>query len=174
MASKCRDSFDFQGWSRVVSVSVLMGVLQAGNGPGCVLFVKNVTHIRKGHDTHRYPYCMLRVSVMSVTLGVCCCGPVCTDMCCAELSSADLVACLTRHTHVCVVMGGGGSFTFTLMTRPGVQGHTYSLHHTHMGVPHVDCEGPCPHVTCDPNQSSAATRQKGPHNLPSTGIEPCT
>jgi hypothetical protein len=42
-----------------------------------------------------------------------------------------------------VVMGGGRSFAFKLIPRTGVQGHTYSLHRTHMGVPHVDCEGPC-------------------------------
>jgi hypothetical protein len=39
-------------------------------------------------------------------------------------------------------MGGGRSVAFTLIPRNGVEGHTYSLHHTH-GVPHVDCEDPC-------------------------------
>jgi hypothetical protein len=36
--------------------------------------------------------------------------------------------------YVCVVMGGGRSFAFTLIPRTGVQGHTYSLHRTHWGA----------------------------------------
>jgi hypothetical protein len=42
--------------------------------------------------------------------------------------------------HVCG--DGGRSFAFTLISRTGVQGHTYTLHRTHMGVPRVDCGGP--------------------------------
>ena len=34
---------------------------------------------------------------------------------------------------ICEVMGGGWSFAFTLIPRTGVQGHTNSLHRTHMG-----------------------------------------
>jgi hypothetical protein len=37
------------------------------------------------------------------------------------------------HLYVCEVMGGGWSFAFTLIPRTGVQGHTNSLHRTHMG-----------------------------------------
>ena len=36
-------------------------------------------------------------------------------------------------TIICEVMGGGWSFAFTLIPRTGVQGHTNSLHRTHMG-----------------------------------------
>jgi hypothetical protein len=42
---------------------------------------------------------------------------------------------------VCVAMGGGWSFAFTLIPRTGLQGHTNSFTGTHMGCL-VDCEGP--------------------------------
>jgi hypothetical protein len=39
----------------------------------------------------------------------------------------------------------GGSFAFTLIMilRTGVHGHSHCFHRTHMGVPDMDCEGPC-------------------------------
>ena len=54
--------------------------------------------------------------------------------------SRDRIMCVC----VCVVMWGGRSFGLhTSKVRAKDRGHTYSLHRTHMGVPHVDCEGPC-------------------------------
>jgi hypothetical protein len=35
--------------------------------------------------------------------------------------------------NICEVMGEGWSFAFTLILRTGIQGHTNSLHRTHMG-----------------------------------------
>jgi hypothetical protein len=40
---------------------------------------------------------------------------------------------------ICEVMGGGWSFAFTLIPRTGVQGHTNSLHRTHMGCLSTFC-----------------------------------
>jgi hypothetical protein len=52
-------------------------------------------------------------------------------------------------SHKCVCGDRGRrSCACTLIPRTGVQGHTYSLHRTHMGVPDVACEGPCAVTIC--------------------------
>jgi hypothetical protein len=51
----------------------------------------------------------------------------------AVASVRVLLTVVWAQSFICEVMGGGWSFAFTLIPRTGVQGHTNSLHRTHMG-----------------------------------------
>jgi hypothetical protein len=112
-----------------VHLHTLWGVLQSKCGG----------RIRVGccRDASRSAGCRLGDQLGRLSsLTTCCMLAVCPSLwklmgACARQMS--MIVSVRLCGLMCEVMGGGWSFAFTLIPRTGVQGHTNSLHRTHMG-----------------------------------------